>query len=73
MTKLMEKAISRLRRLPKERQDELAEAILDLADEANYTLTAAQVAEVTAAIQEAERGEFATESELAALWKKFGL
>ena len=73
MTKLMEKAISKLRALPQERQDELAELIIDLAQEAHYTLTAAQRAEVTAAMDEADRGEFATESELAALWKKFRL
>jgi predicted transcriptional regulator len=73
MTKLLDKAISKLRALPKERQDKLAEVILDLAEEAHYTLTAAQIAEVTTAIEEADRGEFATESELAALWKKFGL
>lgn len=73
MTKLLDKAILRLRALPRERQDELAEVILDLAEEAHYTLTAAQIAEVTAAMEEADRGEFATESELAALWKKFGL
>jgi len=73
MTKLLDKAISKLRALPKERQDVLAEVILDLAEEAHYTLTAAQIAEVTTAIEEADRGEFATESELAAFWKKFGL
>ena len=37
MTKLLDKAISKLRALPKERQDELAEVILDLAEEAHYT------------------------------------
>jgi predicted transcriptional regulator len=73
MTKLMDKAISKLRALPQERQDELAEVILDLAEEAHYTLTSAQIEEVTAAMNEADRGEFATESELAALWKKFRL
>ncbi len=73
MTKLLDKAISKLRALSHERQDELAEVILDLADEANYTLTEAQIAEVKAAMGEADRGDFATESELAALWKKFRL
>jgi predicted transcriptional regulator len=73
MTTLLDKAISKLRRLPKERQDELAEVILDLAEEAHYTLTPAQIAEVKASIEEVDRGEFATERELAELWKKFGL
>lgn len=73
MTTLLDKAISKLRALPKERQDELAEVILDLAEEAHYTLTPAQIAEAKAAIEEADRGEFATERELAELWKRFGL
>jgi predicted transcriptional regulator len=72
MTKLLDKAISKLRALPTEKQDALAEVILNFADENHYTLTTAQIAEVTAAIEEADRGEFVTESELAALWKKFG-
>ena len=73
MTKLMEIAIAKLRRLPLERQDELAEVILNLAQEASYELTAAQVAEVESAVKEADRGEFASEAQLVALWKKFGL
>jgi predicted transcriptional regulator len=36
-------------------------------------LTPAQIAEVKASIEEVDRGEFATERELAELWKKFGL
>ena len=56
-----------------ERQDELAEVILNLAQEANYELTAAQVSEVESAVKEADRGEFASEAQLVALWKKFGL
>lgn len=73
MTKLMEKAIAKLRRLPMERQDELAEVILNLAQEATYELTAEQVSDVQAALREADRGEFASEAQLVALWKKFGL
>lgn len=73
MTKLMEKAISKLRRLPVKRQDELAEVILDLAQDANYTLTKGQISEIEAAIEEADRSRFASEAELVALWKKFGL
>jgi predicted transcriptional regulator len=73
VTKLLDTAILKLRALPQERQDELAEIMIELAEEARYTLTDAQLAEVNAAIDEADRGEFATESEFAALWKKFGL
>lgn len=73
MTKLMEKAISKLRRLPVKRQDELAEVILDLAQDANYKLTTEQTSEIETAIEEADRGQFASGAELVALWKKFGL
>lgn len=73
MTKLMEKAISKLRRLPVKRQDELAEVILDLAQGANYKLATEQISEIETAIGEADRGQFASEAELVALWKKFGL
>jgi hypothetical protein len=72
MTKLMEKAISQLRRFPVKRQDELAEVILDLAHDAKYQFTSEQMSEVEAAIEEADRGQFASEAQLVALWK-FGL
>jgi hypothetical protein len=38
-----------------------------------YRLTPEQIEEVKLAIAEADRGEFATDEEMAELWKKFGL
>ena len=73
MTKLLEKAISRIRELPEDRQDELAEMLLDCADQPKVILTPEQIAEVELAIQEADEGKFATEEQMAALWKKFGM
>ena len=73
MTKLLEKAISRIRELPEDRQDELAEMLLDCADQPRVILTPEQIAEVELAIQEADEGKFATEEEMAALWKRAGL
>jgi len=72
MTRLLDKAISRLRRLPDERQNELAEVILDLAENTDFQLSDAQVAEVKLAVAEADRGEFATEAQMTTLWKRFG-
>jgi predicted transcriptional regulator len=38
-----------------------------------YRLTPEQIEEVKLAIAEADRGEFATDEEMAELWKKCGL
>lgn len=75
MTKLLEKAIAEVRKLPEADQDMAAEMLLSLArrDEPRYRLTPEQVEEVKLAMAEAERGEFATDEEMAALWKKCGL
>ena len=73
MTKLLDRAILKLRELPAERQDELAEVILDLAAQRRYGLSDEQLSQVESAVGEAEGGEFATETQLAQLWKKFGL
>ena len=73
MTKLLEKAISRGRELPEDRQDELAEMLLDCADQPEVILTPEQMSELELSIKEADEGKFATEEEVAALWKRFGL
>ncbi|HEV2560607.1 MAG TPA: hypothetical protein VGT78_00565 [Rhizomicrobium sp.] len=72
MTKLMEKAISRVRDLPEERQDALAELMLDFADQpGGWLLTAEQLADVELAKQEVREGKFATEEEMADVWHRF--
>jgi hypothetical protein len=74
MTKLLEKGIAAVRRLPEERQDLAGELLLTLADqESQHDLTSQQIEDVKLAIAEAERGEFATEEETAETWRKFGL
>jgi hypothetical protein len=73
MTNLLEKGIEAVRGLPADRQDMAGELLLSLAKSgAEYHLTAEQLADVKLAIAEADRGEFATESEMAETWKKFG-
>ena len=72
----MERAIAKLRALPPERQEELAEYVAEIAEEGTpyrSQLTDEQLAEVQLGIKEADEGKFATEEEMAALWKKFGL
>lgn len=73
MTKLLEKGIEAVRGLPADRQDMAGELLLSLAETgAQYSLTAEQLADVKLAIAEADRGNFASDSEMAETWKKFG-
>ena len=68
MTKLLERAIDELRKLPAERQDELAVAVLSAVEgEGAPTLTPAQYDEVRAAM--AAR-DFLTEEETKAMYAK---
>jgi hypothetical protein len=73
MTKLLDKGIEAVRGLPADRQDMAGELLLSLAETGmQYRLTAEQLADVKLAIAEADRGEFATDKEMAETWKKFG-
>jgi predicted transcriptional regulator len=74
MTKLFEKAIEKVRRLPAEDRDAVAVAVLSMAEE---TPVVALDDETRAAIREgleqARRGEFVPDAEIEALWKRHGL
>jgi hypothetical protein len=73
MSKLLEKAISRVRELPEERQEALAELMLGLADEPEPLLTEEQVAQVELAMREVREGKIASDERMATLWRRFGL
>jgi hypothetical protein len=75
MNKLLEKAIQQASALSQKEQDELAEFMLDFVETrtSDYVLTPEQIVEVELAIQEADEGKFATDEEMAALWKRAGL
>ena len=75
MTTLLTQAIEKLSQLPQERQDELAKMLIDVAaqDLSPYQLTDEERKDVEAALKEVERGEFATDREVAAMWQRFGL
>lgn len=73
MNALLEKAFARIRELPEERQEELAEIMLDLAEEPVALLTNEQVGEVELAMQEVREGKIASDERMAALWQKYGL
>ena len=70
----IERAIAKLRALPPERQEELAEYVAELAEApVPYRLTPEQRAEVRLARQELDEGKAASQEELDALWHRAGL
>ena len=75
MTK-MDLAIAKLRALPLERQEEGAEYVAELAEEAapfQYQLTEQQLAEVRLAQKEVAEGKVASKEEMDAFWRSAGL
>ena len=76
MTKILGKAIAKVRELPAEEQDILGAVMLALADE-ELTRIGELDDETRAAIREgleqARRGEFVPEEEIEALWQRFDL
>jgi len=75
MTKLLDQGIEAVRSLPAERQDVAGEVLLAIAGQrrAGYSLSPEQIEDIKIALVEAERGEFATDAEMSALWRKCGL
>jgi len=75
MTKMMKEAIEALRELPEERQETVARAILDYAsdDDGVYHLTDKERTEVRAGLAEIDRGEIASDAEVAVVYKRIGL
>jgi hypothetical protein len=75
MTKLLEQAVEAVRVLPPEVQDVLARMLLQLsgADETAAQLSDEEAASFDESIAQAERGEFATDEAVCAIWAKHGL
>jgi hypothetical protein len=72
MSKLLEQAIEEVRKLPEPEQDEAAELLFALAEKAKgpYRLSEEELAAVERGIAAADRGEFATDEEMDALFKR---
>jgi hypothetical protein len=74
MTKLLEQAISKARELPSDEQDLLAAIMLSVTD--GDALIPDIDEETRTAIREglaqARRGEFVSDDEIEALWKRYG-
>jgi hypothetical protein len=75
MTKLLEQAFETVRGLPAEMQDDLARVLLQLAgeDQPVLQLSAEEAASFDESLAQAERGEFATDEQVRAIWAKYGL
>jgi hypothetical protein len=75
MTKLLEQAVETVRGLPPEVQDELARILLQLAgsDQPVVQLSAAEEASLEESLAQADRGEFATDEQVRAIWAKYKL
>jgi hypothetical protein len=75
MTKLLDEAVAAARALPADMQDDLARVIMALTggEPALVRLSAEEEASFDESFAEAERGEFATDEEIRAIWSKHGL
>jgi hypothetical protein len=75
MTKLLDRAFETVRGLPPEVQDDLARVLLQLAgeDQPVVQLSAEEEASFDESLGQADRGEFATDEQVRAIWAKHGL
>ena len=75
MTKLLDKAVEAVRKLPASAQDEVAEAIFALTGSSQSVaeLTADEAEAIARSKAAALRGEFASEDQVRAVWSKYGL
>jgi len=75
MTKLLEQALEAVRLLPASDQDEIARVIIELAgaELPPIELSTEEREAITRSKAAAERGEFATDEEVRAVWAKHGL
>lgn len=76
ITKRLEQAVQAASAMPEAQQEllatEMMERIQDLS-QSPYQLSPEERAELEAALAEADRGDFATDEEVAAMWRRHGL
>jgi predicted transcriptional regulator len=75
MTKVLEDAIEKVRRLPEDPHAYVAEVLEPIAADGSDMLIVPDEhrAAVLEGLEQAKRGEFVSDDEMAALWKKCGL
>lgn len=72
MTKLLDKAIARVRNWPEERQDEAARILLDMEREP-YKLSDKERTAIEEARRHVEKEGIASDDDVRAMWTKHGL
>jgi hypothetical protein len=75
MTKVLEEAIEKVRRLPEDRHADVAEILEQIAASGSepFSVPESHRAAVLQGLAEAERGEYVSDADMAALWNKCGL
>ncbi|MEH2500034.1 putative transcriptional regulator [Bradyrhizobium sp. AZCC 1678] len=75
MTKVLEDAIEKVRKLPEDRQAYAAELLEQIVAAGSDPFVVPEVhrAAVLEGLRQAQRGEFVSEDEMSALWEKCGL
>jgi len=73
--KVLEDAIEKVKRLPEDRQAYVAEVLEQIAAAGTdlFRVPEEHRAAVLEGLEQSERGEFVSDEEMAALWKKCGL
>ena len=73
MTKLLEKAVEAVRQLPPDTQDEIARTMLELVGHEGEPepIDEAHLAAVLEGLAQAKRGEFASDAEVEAAFRRF--
>jgi hypothetical protein len=72
MTKLLEKAVETVRKLSSESQDEIARAMLQLADEGEpEPVNPAHISAVLEGLAQAQSGQYASFSDVEAAFRRF--
>jgi predicted transcriptional regulator len=75
MTRVLEDAIEKVRKLPEDRQAYIAEVLEQIAAAGSdrFTVPEDHRVAVLEGLEQAERGEFMSDDEMTALWRKCGL
>ena len=73
MTKPLEKALAKVRKLPEDQQDMLAATLLSMTQEPSGEIDEETWAAIQEGLEQARRGEFASDAEMDALWRQHGV
>ncbi len=73
MIKVLEQAIDKVKSLDADRQAYVASVLEDIVSDAVFVIPPEHIAALDEALAQVDRGERASDAEMAALWKKCGL